>query len=68
LSLQWNPARPNLVQFYSFKTRKINQVGTVEGALSADYSGISVSPDGRWLLYSCITDINSDLMMVEHFR
>ena len=59
---------PNLVQFYSFKTGKTNRVGTVEGMLSADYSGISVSPDGRWLLYSYIADIGSDLMMVENFR
>jgi hypothetical protein len=24
--------------------------------------------DGRWLLYSYIADISSDLMMVDHFR
>jgi Tol biopolymer transport system component len=58
----------NLVQFYSFKTGKTNRVGTVEGTLSVDYSGISVSPDGRWLLYSYIADISSDLMMLDHFR
>jgi Tol biopolymer transport system component len=62
------PGKPNTVQFYSFKTGKTNRVGTVEGTLSADYSGISVSPDGRWLLYSYIADISSDLMMVENFR
>jgi hypothetical protein len=58
----------DLVQFYSFKTGKTNQVGTVEETLSVDYPGISVSPDGRWLLYSYIADISSDLMMVDHFR
>jgi len=58
----------NLVQFYSFKTGQTNQVGTVEEMLSVDYPGISVSPDGRWLLYSYIADISSDLMMVDHFR
>jgi Tol biopolymer transport system component len=62
------PRARNLVQFYSFKTGKTNQVGTVEGTLSVDYSGISVSPDGRWLLYSHIADISSDLIMVDHFR
>jgi Tol biopolymer transport system component len=58
----------NLVQFYSFKTGKSNQVGTVEGTLSVDYPGISISTDGRWLLHSYIADISSDLMMVDHFR
>jgi hypothetical protein len=62
------PGARNSVQFYSFKTGKTNHIGTVEGTLSVDYSGISVSPDGRWLLYSHIADINSDLMMVDHFR
>jgi hypothetical protein len=62
------PGQPKLVKFYSFKTRKINRVGTVEPTVSGDYSGISVSPDGRWLLYSYIADVSSDLMMVEHFR
>jgi Tol biopolymer transport system component len=62
------PGARNLVQFYSFKTGKTNQVGTVEGRLSVDYSGISVSPDGRWLLYSHIADISSDIMLVDHFR
>jgi Tol biopolymer transport system component len=58
----------NPVRFYSFKTGKSNQVGTVEGTLSVDYSGISVSPDGRRLLYSYIADLSSDIMMVDHFR
>jgi Tol biopolymer transport system component len=62
------PGARNRVQFYSFKTGKTNLVGTVEGTLSIDYSGISASPDGRWLLYSHIADISSDLVMVDHFR
>jgi Tol biopolymer transport system component len=62
------PGQPKLVKFYSFKTGKINHVGVVESTVSADYSGISVSPDGRWLLYSYVANVSSDLMMVEHFQ
>jgi Tol biopolymer transport system component len=61
------PGEPKLAKFYSFKTGKTNVVGTVEATVSIDYSGISVSPDGRWLLYSYIANISSDLMMVDHF-
>jgi Tol biopolymer transport system component len=59
---------PKPVKFYSFKTGKTNHVGTVEASVSADYPGISVSPDGRWLLYSYVANVSSDLMMVDHFR
>ena len=62
------PNQPKPVKFYSFKTEGINQVARVEATVSADYSGISVSPDGRWLLYSFIANTSSDLMMVDHFR
>ena len=62
-----DPGARKLVKFYSFKTGKITQVGTVEATVSGDYSGMSVSPDGRWLLYSS-ADIGSDLTMVENFR
>jgi Tol biopolymer transport system component len=62
------PGARNAVKFYSFKTGETSQVGTTEGTLSEDYSGISVSRDGRWLLYSSISDISSDLMMLDRFR
>ena len=62
------PNAPRLVKFYSFKTGKTNQLGTVEATDSLDYAGISVSPDGRRLLYSYIANISSDLMMLDHLR
>lgn len=58
-----------LVKFYSFQTGRINQVGTVEPTVSPrDYTGISVSPDGRLLLYSDVTGATADLMLLHHFR
>jgi Tol biopolymer transport system component len=62
------PGAPKLLKFYSFQTGKTNQVGLLEPTVSGDYSGISVSSDGHWLLYSYIADVSSDLMMVDHFR
>jgi Tol biopolymer transport system component len=62
------PGAPKLVRFYRFQTGKIEEVGTVEPTVSGDYSGISVSPDGRWLLYSHVASTTSDLMLLDHFR
>jgi eukaryotic-like serine/threonine-protein kinase len=62
------PGAPKLVNFYSFRTGSINRVGVVESNVSTDFSGISVSPDGRWLLYSHEAATASDLMLLDGFR
>jgi Tol biopolymer transport system component len=63
-----DPSAPKLLKFYGFQMGKVNQVGTVEPGISPDYSGLSVSPDGRWLLYSHVSSTTSDLMLVDDFR
>jgi len=56
-----NPA----VQLFHFATGKIETVARLEGQMAG---GLSVSPDGRWLLYSKWQRRGSDLMLVENFR
>jgi Tol biopolymer transport system component/DNA-binding winged helix-turn-helix (wHTH) protein len=53
------------IKFYDFATRKAATVLKVESDLAA---GLSVSPDGRWLLYSRDEPDTTDLMLVENFR
>jgi Tol biopolymer transport system component len=59
---------PKLVKFYSFRAARSNQVGAVEATVSVDFSGISITPDGRWMLYSHEARATSDLMLLEGFR
>ena len=53
------------IQFFNFATKRIRSITTIESPV-ADY--LSVSPDGRWILYSQIDQSGSDLMLVENFR
>ncbi len=53
------------IQFFNFGTKRIRSLSTIEGPTDAY---LSVSPDGRWILYSQMDQQGSDLMLVENFR
>ncbi len=59
-----NPSKP-LIEFYSFATRKVTRVAVL---LKPFYHALSVSPDGRWLLYTQVDQSGSDIMLMENFR
>lgn len=48
-----------------FATKQIRPIFEVDKDFS---SGLSVSPDGRWILYSLLGDDSSDIMLVNGFR
>jgi len=51
--------------FSIFATRTISPVATFQKPLGV---GLSVSPDGRWLLYTQSGREGSELMLVENFH
>lgn len=53
------------IRFFSFLTGAITIVASVE---KPPEIGLSLSPDGRQILYSQVEQDNSDLMLVENFR
>jgi Tol biopolymer transport system component len=57
--------KPGSLMFYRFSDKSISKVAGVESPSSY---GLSLSPDGRHLLYTKFTGIGSDLMLVENFR
>jgi Tol biopolymer transport system component len=60
---------PRPVKFFSFQSRQITQVGTVENTVWwTNTPGFTISPDGRWLLYSSLESTDADLMLVDNFR
>jgi Tol biopolymer transport system component/DNA-binding winged helix-turn-helix (wHTH) protein len=56
---------PKSVSFYDFATRHVRPVFTVQNDFD---DGLSVSPDGRWILFSQCGAVNTDIMLVNHFR
>jgi hypothetical protein len=53
------------LSYFDFATKQIRQVFEVQKDFNARFS---LSPDGRWMLYSQLDEVNSDLRLVEHFR
>jgi len=52
-------------RYFDFNTRKIRQVFDAQRQLAG---GMSVSPDGRWILYSEVDEENRDIMLIDPFR
>jgi eukaryotic-like serine/threonine-protein kinase len=57
--------RKSSIQFLNFATGKVKVVAPMSGPPS---EGLSVSPDGRSLLFTQRDEAGSDLMLVENFR
>jgi len=60
-------ARP-AINFFNFSTGKVTSVVSLEKRLPQGGSGLSVSPDGRWLLFPQVDQCGSDIMLLENFR
>ncbi len=53
------------IRFFSFKTGATTFVAPMDGPAAM---GLSLSPDGRYILYSETEQQNTELMLVENFR
>jgi Tol biopolymer transport system component len=56
---------PRALFFYSFATQRTREIFASDRELA---EGISVSPDGRYLLYSQVDENNSNIMLVNNFH
>jgi Tol biopolymer transport system component len=54
------------LNYFDFSTKKVRPILKVNGG--GAFFGLSVSPDGRYVLYSELDDYRSDIMLVENFR
>jgi hypothetical protein len=56
---------PRSLRYFDFASKQIRPIFEADKDFS---SGLSVSPDGRWILYSQASDMTGDIMLVEHFH
>jgi hypothetical protein len=56
---------PRSICFYDFATQHTREIFRADKDLG---EGISISPDGRYMLYSQEDENNSDIMLVNNFR
>jgi len=61
------PKQP-LIEFFSFATGQVTLVAILEKELDRATSGLAVSADGRWLIWSQLDQVGSDIMLMENFR
>ena len=56
---------PRSLRYFDFASKQIRAIFEVDKDFA---SGPSVSPDGRWILYSLVGDTSGDIMLIEHFH
>jgi dipeptidyl aminopeptidase/acylaminoacyl peptidase len=56
---------PRSVRYFDFASKQMRPIFEVEKDFGG---GLSVTPDGRWILYSQMGDVNGDIMLVDHFH
>jgi hypothetical protein len=58
-------ATSSSIQFFSFDTGKIRSIAATE---KPALHGLTISPDGRWILYTQLDQSATELMLVENFQ
>ncbi|HKR27609.1 MAG TPA: winged helix-turn-helix domain-containing protein [Acidobacteriaceae bacterium] len=54
------------LNYFDFSTRKVRSIFKINGG--GAWPGLSVSPEGRYVLYPELDDYRSDIMIVENFH
>jgi len=61
------PTHP-VIEFFSFATGQVTRIATLDKQIMRGVRGLSVSPEGKWLLFTQLDQWGSDIMLMENFR
>jgi Tol biopolymer transport system component len=56
------------INLLDFTSGRIRNLGTLDKPVDWGYSGLSVSADGKWIIYAQMDDLISQLMLVKNFH
>jgi hypothetical protein len=56
------------IQMLNFKSGHISTIGELTGNVDWGYSGLSVSPDERWVIYAQMDDLVNRITLIRNFR
>jgi eukaryotic-like serine/threonine-protein kinase len=56
------------IKLFDFRTRQTRDIGTVQNEVVPDVPGLSISSDGRRILWGQVDQSDSDLMLIGNFR
>ena len=56
---------PKSITYFDFHTKHVRQIFELD---KRSWHGLSVSPDGHWILYVKVDEENQDIMLVDQFR
>ncbi len=58
----------SIIYFYNFADRKVNQIIKPPKKMWMDSDAMTVSPDGRYLLYTQFDRVTNDIMLIQNFQ
>jgi dipeptidyl aminopeptidase/acylaminoacyl peptidase len=56
---------PKSIRYFDFRAKRVRQIFESDKRF---WYGLSVSPDGRYILYSKVDEENQDIMLADKFR
>jgi len=63
---------PKTLSYFDFATKKVRSIYELRNDSyevgTSPSIGVSISPDGRYILYAAAEVLNTDIMLVEHFH
>jgi Tol biopolymer transport system component/DNA-binding winged helix-turn-helix (wHTH) protein len=59
---------PRSIGYFDFGSKQVRRLIEVNKDLRSSIGGLSVSPDGRWIIYSQLDEQSGDIMLVDHFH